>query len=78
VTAWLKLALGLVALVQWIMTRLDEAERRRVVAAMLTKEVEDYARSEIERVAAVRDAVERGARAAPGGVLDPHDPNLRD
>ena len=77
-TAWLNLALGLIAVTQWVMSKLDEAERRRAVKAILTKEVEDYARAEIERVAAVRDAVERRARAAPDGVLDPNDPFARD
>lgn len=69
-TAWLKLALGLVALVQWIMTRLDEAERRQVAAALTEKVLRD----EIDRI--IDDM--RRAGAEPGGVSEPPDRYFRD
>jgi hypothetical protein len=70
VTAWLKLALGLVALVQWIMTRLDEAERRQVAAALTEKVLRD----EIDKIVADM----RRAGAEPGGVSDAPDRYYRD
>jgi hypothetical protein len=70
VTAWLKLALGLVALIQWIMTRLDEAERRKVTAALTEKVLRD----EIDKIVADM----RRAGAEPGGVSDPPERYFRD
>jgi hypothetical protein len=70
VTAWLKLALGLVALIQWIMTRLDEAERRKVAAALTEKVLRD----EIDKIVADM----RRAGAEPGGVSDPPERYFRD
>lgn len=67
-STWLQLALLLLGAFKWITERLDAAERRKALEAMLTRDLEDLLNEKLAATKAVRDAV--NARAGAGGLPD--------
>lgn len=68
-SAWLQLALLLLGAVKWIMDRLDAAEKRKALEAMLSRDLEDMLNEKLAATQAVRDAVNARASGVPDGDL---------
>lgn len=73
-TGWLNLALGLVSLINYVLTKLDEAQKRKVWEAARASEL---GRMSDEFIKQAKDAAAR-VDALPDDQLRDADPNSRD
>ena len=66
-TVWLNFALGLIQLVNFVMTKLDEAQKRKVWEEALKTELGRIQESEIQKALAARLSVD----VSPERLRDP-------
>jgi hypothetical protein len=67
VTVWLNLALGLINVINFVLTKLDEAQKRKVWEEALKTELGRIQESEIQKALAARLAVD----VSPERLRDP-------